>query len=428
MIVSSHQQPGLIVNDHQFDIPLDHTLPGGATITVFARELIPVENPECKKPYIVYLQGGPGFECRAPVTRSGWINTALQKYRVLLIDQRGTGNSSPISNQTLSHLGGPREQAQFLSLFRADSIVKDFEYIRKQLIGDRKWTILGQSFGGFCAVHSLCVAPEGLEAVMITGGLPPLSGHADKVYEKTSKRVINRNKRYYNRYSNDKVLVKRVVEYLDANHVLLPSGTILTPRVFQQLGMGLGRSTGFETLHYLLESAFVNGEAGPELSYRFLRGVENQLPFETNPIYALLHEAIYCQNEASNWSAYRITNPIVDYNLDRDTVYFTGEMVFPWMFEDYKQLRSLATTAEILAQKSDWANLYDAEILQGNQVPCAAVVYDEDMYVERKWSVQTAEMINGLRIWTTNEYDHNGLGVDGSKIFEHLSDLVIGNR
>ena len=112
MIVSRHQQPGLNVIDHQFDVPLDHALTEGKTITVFARELIPADNPESNKPYIVYLQGGPGFECRAPVTRSGWINTALERYRVLLIDQRGTGNSSPISSQTLACLGNPSEQAQ----------------------------------------------------------------------------------------------------------------------------------------------------------------------------------------------------------------------------------------------------------------------------------------------------------------------------
>ena len=102
--------------------------------------------------------------------------------------------------------------------------------------------------------------------------------------------------------------------------------------------------------------------------------------------------------------------------------------MFPWMFEEYKQLRSLATTAEILAQKSDWPQLYDLEILQANEVPCAAVIYDEDMYVERELSIETADRINGLRKWTTNEYDHNGLGVDGAKIFEYLSDLIVGNR
>ena len=52
-------------------------------------------------------------------------------------------------------------------LFRADNIIKDAERIRKQLIGDKKWSVLGQSFGGFCATHYLSFYPESLEKVYI---------------------------------------------------------------------------------------------------------------------------------------------------------------------------------------------------------------------------------------------------------------------
>ena len=97
------------------------------------------------------------------------------------------------------------------------------------------------------------------------------------------------------------------------------------------------------------------------------------------------------------------------------------------MFDDYEELRPLKEVAEILAKKSDWPILYDKEVLKHNTVPCAAVVYYDDMYVERTFSMQTAQSINNLRVWVTNEYDHNGLGVDGSKIFEYLSALINGN-
>ena len=42
----------------------------------------------------------------------------------------------------------PKEQADYLTHFRADSIVRDAEAIRLNL-GVEKWSILGQSFGGF---------------------------------------------------------------------------------------------------------------------------------------------------------------------------------------------------------------------------------------------------------------------------------------
>lgn len=68
------------------------------------------------------------------------------------------------------------------------SSVKDCEHIRKALIGtkedpeDRKWTILGQSFGGFCAITYLSFHSEGLKEVFLTGGLAPILNHPDDVY------------------------------------------------------------------------------------------------------------------------------------------------------------------------------------------------------------------------------------------------------
>lgn len=49
---------------------------------------------------------------------------------MLLLDQRGTGRSTPANRQTLPLRGGPAEQADYLTHFRADSIVRDCEAIR----------------------------------------------------------------------------------------------------------------------------------------------------------------------------------------------------------------------------------------------------------------------------------------------------------
>jgi hypothetical protein len=57
-------------------------------------------------------------------------------------------------------------------------------------------------------------------------------------------------------------------------------------------------------------------------------------------------------------------------------------------------------------------------------VPAAALIYAEDMYVERAFSEATAARIPGLRPWITNEYDHNGLRVDGERILGRLLDLA----
>lgn len=37
--------------------------------------------------YLLYLQGGPGFESPRPTEASGWIHKACEEYRVILMDQ-----------------------------------------------------------------------------------------------------------------------------------------------------------------------------------------------------------------------------------------------------------------------------------------------------------------------------------------------------
>jgi hypothetical protein len=104
---------------------------------------------------------------------------------------------------------------------------------------------------------------------------------------------------------------------------------------------------------------------------------------------------------------------------------FTGEHVFPWMFEEYGALAPLREAAELLAQR-EWPRLYDPARLGANEVPAAAAIYAEDMYVERAFSEETAGRIRGLRPWLTSEYDHNGLRVDGERILGRLLDLARG--
>ena len=103
-------------------------------------------------------------------TAPGWIGRAVKDYRVLLLDQRGTGRSTSIGYQSLARFKSPQEQADYLKLFRADNIVRDAEAIRKELKIDR-WSVLGQSYGGFCSACYLSIAPEGLREAFITGGL-----------------------------------------------------------------------------------------------------------------------------------------------------------------------------------------------------------------------------------------------------------------
>jgi hypothetical protein len=95
------------------------------------------------------------------------------------------------------------------------------------------------------------------------------------------------------------------------------------------------------------------------------------------------------------------------------------------MFEDYGALRSHRDAAMLLAEHP-WPRMFDADRLAANEVPVAATIYVNDLYVERTFAEQTAETIRGLRPWITNEFEHNGLRADGERVLGRLIDLVRG--
>ncbi len=425
--------PGIYLIDHTFEVPLDYDEPEKGSIDIFAREAVTIDNVKRNNlPWLVFFQGGPGFPSPRPFVNSGWFKRAVRDFRVLLLDQRGTGRSSPVTFQTMENIESETDQADYLKHFRADSIVRDAEFIRRQLLGeDSGWYGLGQSYGGFCLTHYLSAFPQSLKGVLMTGGIPPVGVGVDDVYRATYKRCLRKNAQYYERYPGDAAQVKRILEYLSDNLVMLPGGGRLTPERFQQLGISFGMSDGFEHVHYLIEDPFVQVNGRQELSYVFLRGVENLQSFETNPIYVLLHEAIYCENQASNWSAHRVREEFPQFEISansvmKDQIFFTGEMIYPWMLEQYDYLAPLKGAAQLLAEYDKWPALYDREVLKKNKVPVHALVYHEDMYVEREYSEETANIIGGSRLWVTNEYEHNGLRQDGYRILDRLLSMLKG--
>ena len=261
----------------------------------------------------------------------------------------------------------------------------------------------------------------------MTGGLPPINHQVDEVYRATYSHVRAKNQLYFERYPDDLQHMQDIATYLLKHEVRLPCGDRLTPQRVQQLGLAFGMSDGFEAVHYLLEEAFIAGAYGKEISYAFLRGVENALHFDTNPIYAILHEPLYCEGTASSWSAERLRAAFPEFTVTPDRpVLFTGEMVYPWMFDEYRALQPLKEAAWLLAQFEQWPELYQREVLRQNTVPAAAVTYYNDMYVDRELSEEAASLIQGLKLWVTSEYEHDGLRADGEKLLGRLIGMMRG--
>ena len=97
-------------------------------------------------------------------------------------------------------------------------------------------------------------------------------------------------------------------------------------------------------------------------------------------------------------------------------------MMYPWMFEEIRRLRPFRAAVELLASRTDWPPLYDPVRLAANEVPLAAAVYYDDMYVDSGLQLDTAARIGNAQAWVTNEYEHDGLGED--RVFARLTGLV----
>jgi pimeloyl-ACP methyl ester carboxylesterase len=425
------RQPGFVALDHKLRVPLDHARPGGAQIEIFARELRAADKADDdSRPCLLFLQGGPGGASPRPLRTSGWIKTALDKYRVILLDQRGTGRSTPVTAATTRGRSSA-EIAEYLSYFRADAIVADAEALRRSLLGDEPWDTLGQSYGGFVTLTYLSQAAQGLRTCFIAGGVPGIASTADDVYRRTYPRVQARTLEFYRRYPDDRAAVRRIADYLDATDVRLPDGDRLTTRRLRFLGQAMGFGDGFEKMHWLLEGAWHGDEHGyehgyehgDELSDYFCYEVMHQTAFVSGPIYAL-QEFVYAQGGASNWAAQREYDKRPEFAESADPLLFTGEMMFPWMFQDIRALRPFAETADLLAARDDWPALYDTAALASNTVPLFAAVYFDDLYVDAQLQLQTIASVGAAKAWVTNEHEHDGLADE--HVLQRLLDMAAG--
>ncbi len=309
--------PGLLLDDVRLVVvPLDHSdAADERTIEIYARVVSTRANQD--KPYLVFLQGGPGCESPRPTLTDpgfpGWLARALEDYRVVLLDQRGTGLSSPVSEP----LGSPADQAEYLTHLRADEIVEDCEDLRRHL-GVSQWAALGQSFGGFTLLRYLSVLAESLLAGYFTGGLPPVGRGADEVYTACYATLAAKSEQFYRRFPGDRDRVRQLLDLSAEGGVRTPCGDTVSPSRVRSLGHLLGASGGAEKLHYLLEYE--------PSSRNFRYDLDSLLPFGgRNVLYAVIHESSYADGVTTAWSAARCLPP----SFRDDPTLLTGEHLMP---------------------------------------------------------------------------------------------------
>lgn len=419
---SEYPMTGFLVRDHRVQVPVDWSAPERfGSIEVFARELVDPTKAKDDLPLIVYLQGGPGHESPRPMPGS-WATKLLDRFRVVLLDQRGTGRSSRVDGRSIERFDDPSEAADYLACFRGDAIVADAEHVRKTVFGGRTWATLGQSYGGFLTLTYLSKHPEALTMCLVTGGLPPATATAAQIYTATYDRQDARNRELARLHPGDLPVLGAIADVLAAGDVVLPDGDPFTVERLQMLGMPLGMSTGIDALHWKLDQAF---DDDGSLSEGFLRTVSTETAFDGNPLYAALHEAIYHQGSVpGGWAAASEQATRPDYATSARPLRLTGEVILPWMFDQIRALRPFRAAVDRLLEPRDWPALYDLDRLASNEVPVAAVQYYDDPYVDL--SLALATTVGNQQVWITNEYLHDGLRVAGDVIVPKLLDMATG--
>ena len=458
--LASYYVPGLYVEDHAIDVPLDwrglepallamgiglragafpDAIPGAPeSLKLFYRVLCAPERVHDDLPLLVFLQGGPGGESPRPTspTSDGWIAEAIKHFRVVLPDQRGTGRSSRVSGRTIAALGEraaaagadpARAQADFLKRLLAPSIVRDLEYLRLMGFEGRPWVTLGQSYGGFLTLSYLSSYPTGIVASFVAGGIPHIPASAAEVYAHTFPRMAEKTRLYYARYPEDVARAAAVADRLAAEPVMLPDGSPLTVERLQLLGSDFGMKPSFERMHWLLDHAFENADgtvpddpASAELSEGFLMSVLDRTTTRANPLYWTLQELIYADGTCApiRWAASREKDAQPAFDPSARPLLFTGEACFPWMFAQMPELMPFAPAMELLMEDTEFDHVYDPVRLAENEVPLHAAVYHDDLYVDSGLQLDTLSRVGASHAWVTNEFEHDGL--HGERVFAHL--------
>ncbi len=431
-----------------FEVPLDYANPAAGTIKLFGRLATRRESPlaapvapPAPKPYIVYLQGGPGFGCSPPNAAPMTEYLLERGYQVLYLDHRGVGLSTPVSLAVLQKVAADAEgQANYLRLMRQDNTVRDLEAVRQclheGLTGEKaKWSIIGQSYGGFVSLSYLSMHPEGLREAYLTGGLAPVGRPIDEIYTTTFARTAARNKAYYTKFPEDVERVKKIAAYIESKSgVALPGGGTLTVPRLMTIGIAFGTHDGFDVVHNALLALDASLESFGFFTRSSLATIEKWSGFDDNIIYAILHEAIYCDGpgSVSNWSAQRVGESLESFFWLRPgakaaqstaPLFFSGEMIFRDHFETYPELAGLRETAEKLATAGDWPALYNQEQLRNNEVPVYAVSYVDDMFVDFGYATATAHLVKGTKVFATSALYHNGIRAGAEEVFKQLFQL-----
>ena len=291
--------------------------------------------------------------------------------------------------------------------------MRDAELIRQEL-GVERWSVLGQSFGGFTSMTYLSIAPEGLREAFITGGLSPIGRPVDDIYGATYRRLLEQEPALL-RALPGRPGARRATSSAGSTTrtSACPSGDRLTARRFRQLGLWLGDSAGFELLHHVLELPFG--------SPAFLHDAEAGRPVRAQPDLRDAPRVVVRRRRGD-----ALVGGAAAARRDRRRRATSPPSTSSRGCGRTTRRCGRSARPPSSSPSTPGRALYDADRLRRNEVPVAATIYVNDLYVERDFAEETAATIRGLRTWMTDEFEHNGLRADGERVLGRLIDLVRG--
>ncbi len=411
MSVTTHRMQDLTVDRHTLTVPLAWG-DDADTRTIDIHAAVVTRDGGGDLPYLVFLQGGPGHEAPRPFhapTAPSWLDAALKEYRVVLLDQRGTGLSTPIGDDDLER----DDLVEYLTHLRADAIVRDAEALREEL-GATTWSVLGQSFGGFTTLAYLSTDAASLERVYFTGGLSAVGRSPDEVYALTYDKMRTESEKYYRRFPAHRGVMRRLVDLAADGDLVLPGGEVVSASRVRSLGHLLGSDDGWQRLWSLLE-------LDPH-SNAFRHDLADSMAFDArNPLYVALHESSYADGFATRWSAERVEPD----DFRSDPTLLTGEHVRREWLDTVPTLQPWRDVTLALAEH-EWPRIYDAAAIEASGVHGAAAVYVNDVYVPLEFSLETARLMPDVVPWITSEHEHSGLR--SGDVLTRLIDLAHDRR
>ena len=393
--------PDVTVREHEIEVPVSREDASLGNISVFCREL----STDDSLPAIAYFQGGPGKP--GPRMLMDWIPEALKRYRVFLMDERGTGRSHKIDRTTPERI-----TADMLAHLRPPDVAADAEAMRQHL-GLEQWDLLGNSFGAACASSYLSYFPSGLRRVHLAGAVPEPEMDVDAFNRLTFHLLAERQQQLFRAIPWMKDRAEEVADHLDNHDERMPTGERLSATRMKMAGVLLGEEDDFAQLANLFEAPFTTRSGEKRLRGDFLAQLGSIISLETMPLWAVIHETVMARpGHAVNWSADRIWREEF-YDLP-----LLGNHFFRTHFEEDPALTPFYEAVDQVHQRTDLKA--QAKDPAGNEVPAAAILYEKDVFIPYELTIQSARNTPNLQVWTHSEWFHDGIWVHGAEVARGL--------